>query len=143
VQKTKRSGVEEFVVFLSEPVIEILKDLKNLSGEEERVFHSESAWKTGHLSPNTTNKRLRNLGITKEESTIHGFRATIMTLGRQELKTEKWLIELALAHVVKDPNGYAYDRSDFPKERRQFMEDWSDYLLDCKTEFQRTLIRSV
>ena len=66
-----------------------------------------------------------------------------MTLGRQELKTEKWLIELALAHVVKDPNGYAYDRSDFPKERRQFMEDWSDYLLDCKTEFQRTLIRSV
>ena len=143
VSKTKRSGVEEFVVFLSEPVIEILKDLKNLSGEEERVFHSEGAWKTGHLSPNTTMKRLRNLGISQEESTIHGFRATIMTLGRQELKTEKWLIELALAHVVKDPNGYAYDRSDFPKERRQFMNDWSDFLLDCKTEFQRTLIRSV
>jgi integrase len=142
IQKTKRSGVEEFVVFLTEPVIEILKDIQKITGDELSVFYSDTT-NDGHISNATTLKRLRDLGFSKDESTIHGFRATIMTLGRQELKADKWLIELALAHVVKDPNGYAYDRADFPKERRQFMNDWSDYLIECKRQFQRSLIRSV
>jgi len=60
---------------------------------------------------------LRDIGFKKDEASIAGFRATTMTLGREELGTEKHIIDLCLAHNVKDSNGTTYDREDFKKKK--------------------------
>jgi len=142
VSKTEDYAVAEFTVYLTEQAITILKDIQKHTGNENKVFYSLSAG-TGYISNNSLLKRLRDIGFKKDEASIAGFRATAMTLGREELGTEKHIIDLCLAHNVKDSNGTAYDRADFKKERREFMQEWSDFLIECKREFQRSLIKSV
>jgi hypothetical protein len=38
------------------------------------------------------------------------------------------LIEHQLAHMVKDPNGRAYNRTAHLPARREMMQRWADYL---------------
>ena len=37
-----------------------------------------------------------------------------------------------LAHVVRDPNGRAYNRTAHLTERRKMMQSWADYLDNLK-----------
>jgi hypothetical protein len=37
-------------------------------------------------------------------------------------------IELQLAHLVKDANGTAYNRTTFLPHRHKMMQTWADYL---------------
>ena len=38
------------------------------------------------------------------------------------------VIEMQLAHSVKDANGRAYNRTKYIKQRHDMMQHWSDYL---------------
>ena len=80
------------------------------------------------MSDNTINAALRRLGFSKDHVTAHGFRATARTLLDEELDERVELIEHQLAHVVKDPLGRAYNRTQFLPERRAMMQRWADYL---------------
>jgi hypothetical protein len=42
-------------------------------------------------------------------------------------------IEHQLAHVVKDPNGTAYNRTKYLPQRRKMMQQWADYLDKLKS----------
>ena len=44
------------------------------------------------------------------------------------------VIEMQLAHAVKDPNGRAYNRTKLLDERRKMMQHWADYLDKLKEE---------
>ena len=50
------------------------------------------------------------------------------TLLDEELEVPVDWIEMQLAHVLKDPNGQAYNRSKYLKQRRGMMQKWADYL---------------
>ena len=81
--------------------------------------------------PESSDARTRVLkrdGIDKTEQTALGFRAIARTL-LEEVKGYpiEW-IEKQLAHEVRDPNGRAYNRTAFLSQRRQMMQDWSNYL---------------
>ena len=71
---------------------------------------------------------LRAVGIRKEEMTPHGFRAMARTLLDEVLGERYDLIEHQLAHMVRDPNGRAYNRTVHLAERRLMMERWALYL---------------
>jgi integrase len=71
---------------------------------------------------------LRTMGVPAGEHTPHGFRATARTLLDEELGFRTDIIEHQLAHAVRDPNGRAYNRTNFHAERRLMMQTWSDYL---------------
>ena len=71
---------------------------------------------------------LRALGITDEEMTPHGFRAMARTLLDEVLGERYDLIEMQLAHMVRDPNGRAYNRTVHLAERKRMMGRWADYL---------------
>jgi hypothetical protein len=43
-------------------------------------------------------------------------------------------IEHQLAHMVKDANGRAYNRTSFLPERKRMMQRWADYLDSLKAE---------
>ena len=50
------------------------------------------------------------------------------TLLDEELGYRPDLIEQQLAHVQKDPNGRAYNRTKHLAQRREMMQCWADYL---------------
>jgi len=38
------------------------------------------------------------------------------------------LVEMALGHTTKDPNGAAYGRFDYVDDRAEMMQKWANYL---------------
>jgi hypothetical protein len=42
------------------------------------------------------------------------------------------VIEMQLAHTVKDANGRAYNRTKHLEQRHKMMQHWSDYLDDSQ-----------
>ena len=61
---------------------------------------------------------LKNMGIGEEEMTPQGFRAMARTL-RDEVLGERYdIIEQQLAHMVRDPNGRAYNRTVHLAEKK-------------------------
>jgi hypothetical protein len=71
---------------------------------------------------------LRRLGYTKDEASIHGFRATANTMIKEQLHVDGRVVEAQLAHVVDNPLGDAYDRTKWMHERYVMMQKWSNYL---------------
>lgn len=115
------------IVPLATQSIEILKQLQPLTAGCSYVFPSARS-NERPMSDNAILGALRRLGISKEEATGHGFRATARTLLDEVLNVRPDIIEHQLAHAVRDPNGRAYNRTAHLSERRKMMQDWADYL---------------
>jgi integrase len=115
------------VVPLSRQALQILTDLKQLTGRCKYVFPSVRSF-ARPISPNTLNAALRCLGYDKRTMTAHGFRAMARTLLDEVLQVRPDFIEHQLGHAVKDPNGRAYNRTTHLEERRKMMQRWADYL---------------
>ena len=115
------------IVPLSKQVLSLLEELYGFTGKSDYLFPSLRA-KGKPISDNTLNAALRTIGYTKDQATTHGFRATARTLLDEELHFKTDFIEHQLAHLVKDPNGTAYNRTKHLKARAIMMQKWSDYL---------------
>ncbi|CAN7260007.1 integrase arm-type DNA-binding domain-containing protein [Variovorax sp. LjRoot130] len=117
----------EHLVPLSRQAVETLRALHPLTGHGRYVFPSI---RTGErcMSENTVNAALRGMGYAKEVMTAHGFRAMARTIMDEVLGERPDLIEHQLSHIVKDPNGRAYNRTAHLPARREMMQRWADYL---------------
>ena len=115
------------IVPLATQAIAILKELHPLTSNSVFVFPSART-NERPMSDNAILAALRRLGISKEEATGHGFRATARTLLDEVLNVRPDIIEHQLAHAVRDPNGRAYNRTAHLPERRKMMQHWADYL---------------
>ncbi|WP_026253998.1 tyrosine-type recombinase/integrase [Legionella shakespearei] len=121
------------IVPLSKQAIALFQELHPLTSQGRYVFPSARS-NDRPMSDNAILAALRRLGISKEEATGHGFRATARTLLDEVLGVRPDLIEHQLAHAVRDPNGRAYNRTAHLVERKKMMQDWADYLEKLKTE---------
>lgn len=119
------------IVPLATQSVAILKELHPLTGNSTFVFPSARS-NSRPMSDNAILAALRRLGISKEEATGHGFRATARTLLDEILKARPDIIEHQLAHAVRDPNGRAYNRTAHLPERKKMMQDWANYLDSIK-----------
>lgn len=123
----KMKGGAPHIVPLSRQALEILGDVKALTGGGRYVFPSlRSASRP--MSENAILGALRRLGYAKDTMTGHGFRAMARTLLDEVLQFRVDLIEHQLAHAVKDPLGRAYNRTHHLAERRKMMQAWADYM---------------
>lgn len=123
VTKTK----SPHIVPLSRQAIEILEEIKQVTGKGLYVFPSLRSVKRP-MSDNAVLVAFRTMGISKEEMSGHGFRAMARTLLDEVLGFRPDFIEHQLAHAVKDPNGRAYNRTSHLEERKKMMQVWADYL---------------
>lgn len=112
---------------LSKQVIDILRQLKPMSGTSKYLFPSLRSPERC-ISENTVNAALRRLGYDKTEMTGHGFRAMASTLLNESGKWHSDAIERQLAHVENNDVRRAYLRGEHWDERVQMMQSWSDYL---------------
>ncbi|MDD2499599.1 MAG: integrase arm-type DNA-binding domain-containing protein [Geobacter sp.] len=120
------------IVPMSLQAIEILKELKPLTGHSRYVFPSHRT-PLRCMSNNAVNAALRRMGFEKDEMCAHGFRAMARTILDEVMGFRTDFIEHQLAHAVRDANGRAYNRTAHLEARRKMMQQWSDYLDELKT----------
>ncbi len=118
------------IVPLSTQSLEILNEIKPLTGGGVYVFHGRTSNRP--MSNNAILAALRNMGYTAEQMTPHGFRAMARTILDEVLQVRVDLIEAQLAHRVIDVLGRAYNRTTHLNERRKMMQTWADYLDQLK-----------
>lgn len=128
---SKLRMVKDMIVPLSRQAVEILRAQHKITGHTDYVFYSETATKNDIINENAANDALKSLGYQGTHC-AHGFRASARTMLRHKLKYDKDVIEMALGHITKDPNGTAYDRWEFVEERTQMMQVWSDFIDNLK-----------
>jgi integrase len=120
------------IVPLSTQAIEILGELKALTGNGKYLFPSVRSLKRP-MSENTVLGALRRLGYTGDEMTGHGFRSMASTL----LNEQGWnpdAIERQLAHGERNTVRAAYNYAEYLPERKKMMQDWADYLEGLRTD---------
>ena len=127
----------DHIVPLSTQAIEILNKLQPLTGNGRFVFPSARTPNGSRpMSDMAMLAALRRMGFTKEEMSVHGFRAMARTILDEVLGFRVDFIEHQLAHAVKDANGRAYNRTSHLPERHKMMQSWSDYLDTLKNGAQ-------
>lgn len=119
---------------LSRQAVAILRELHPLTGNNRYLFPSarSSRQNPRPISDMTLNAALDRLGF-RHQMTMHGFRAMARTVLAERLEFAPEIIEMQLAHAVKDANGRAYNRTTFLEQRRRMMQVWADYLDGLKT----------
>jgi len=117
------------IVPLATQAVEILRELHALTGRGRYVFPSARTPNGSRpMSDVALLAALRRMGFSKEEATVHGFRALARTVLDEVLGFRPDYIEHQLAHAVRDPNGRAYNRTAHLPERKRMMQAWADYL---------------
>jgi len=124
---TGKTG-QDHLVPLAHQAVDALRELQPLTGGGRYVFPGARD-KNRPMSEATVNAAMRRMGIdTQNELTGHGFRAMARTLLEEVHGFRPEVIELQLAHAVKDPLGRAYNRTTHLTERKRMMQVWADYL---------------
>lgn len=116
----------EMVVYMSDQVIEIFKELKAIAGNEPFVFVGR---KPGtHISHNAFNTAQKAaLALTDlPPFTVHDLRRTASThLNEQGFNSDA--IEACLNHTAKGVRG-VYNKAKYEKERTEMMQKWSNHI---------------
>ncbi len=128
---SKLRMVKDMIVPLPLQAVQILKEQYQITGHTDYVFYSDTATKHSILNENAANNAIKSLGYQGRHC-AHGFRASARTMLRHKLKHNLDVIEQALGHVTRDPNGTAYDRWEFVEERAVMMQEWADYIDDLR-----------
>ena len=126
VTKTK----QHHIVPLATQAVAIFRDLHRLTGRGRFVFPGARS-ASRPMSENTVLAALARMDL-RDVTTGHGFRASARTIMDEVLEIRVDNIEHQLAHVVKDPNGRAYNRTKHLAQRKQMMQVWADYLDDLR-----------
>jgi integrase len=114
------------IVPLAKQTLDLLAELKKLTGEGELMFPSQQRRRHAMMSENTINHVLRKMGY-KGKLVGHGFRALASTtLNENGFAPD--VIERQLAHAERNKIRAAYNRAQYLPERRKMMQWWADFL---------------
>ena len=126
--KTKKAHI----VPLSETVVKILFQMKNISYQVSMYVFPSRISNKKVLSENTLNFALKRMGFNV---TTHGFRHTASTLLHENIENhniQSNVIEVQLAHTVGSQTQQAYNKAIYLSERKKLMNWWSNYLDNLK-----------
>jgi integrase len=121
-----KMGVSHWVP-LSKRAIELLKQLRMITGFTFYLFQSPTTKSSQPISETSARKLLHTLGY-KDKHTLHGFRALASTVLHEQSCFRTDAIEAQLAHKVQGVRG-VYLRADFKQERRELMNWYSQWLV--------------
>lgn len=116
---------KEFSIPLSEPTVDLLRNLKRT----DSPFLFPGHGKSGVMHANALRNLLHELGHA--DVTRHGFRSTFRDWASECTSFPREVCELALAHDERSRTEAAYSRSDFLVKRRELMNEWAAY---CNSE---------
>ena len=133
VSKTiKNSKGKPHTVPLSYQAVDLIKSLIPFKTSSDYVFYSDKS-DSGYLSDSAISRHMRGCGVTKEETSLHGFRTSARTIGDEVLEIRTDVLEVGLSHKnPTDKHGGAYARAEFKKQLKLAMQQWSDYCDEIK-----------
>jgi len=123
---SKTGHSRAMVVYMSTQVVEILKELKTIAGDEPYVFVGRQ--RGTHISANAFNTAQKSaLALTDIPNfTIHDLRRTASThLNEQGFNRDA--IEKCLNHTATGVRG-VYNKAEYAEERIKMMQKWSDFV---------------
>lgn len=124
------------IVPLSEQSIAILKQIKDITGNNELIFPGDhNPYKP--MCENTVNKALRVMGYdTKKDICGHGFRAMACSALMESGLWAKDAVERQMSHQERNTVRIAYiHKAEHLEARKAMMQWWSDYLEACRESY--------
>lgn len=123
-------------VHLPTQAVRLFRELHLLTGTGELCFpgrHSASQC----ISDMALLNGIRRMGFSKEEMTIHGFRAMFSTILNE--KKLEWgfdgdIIEAQLVHKEQNTVRDAYNHASYLDKRRELLQRWADYLDELRNQ---------
>ena len=129
--KKTRQGAFPHIVPLSSLMMDILKELKPITGDDKFVFshyHKPNQSASKELIANA----LRKIGY-KGIQDAHGLRSIARTF-LEDQQVDFRIAESCLAHSIGNKTSQAYNRYDYVELRRPVMQLWSDFVEQCEKE---------
>ncbi|UCI30516.1 tyrosine-type recombinase/integrase [Mesorhizobium sp. B4-1-4] len=120
---------KEHRVPLSSAAIELVKALHRI---EDNPYVFPGAKRNQPLSNMAMLEMLRGM---RDGLTVHGFRSAFRDWCSETTLHPDTIAEMALAHTVKDKTVKAYLRKDAFERRKNLMQQWEDYLLLDREEY--------
>lgn len=114
------------IVPLSTPAMAILRHMRQM--DADHVFPSPKK----PLQPISDINVIHTLHRLRPDITVHGLRSTFRDWCSEETSYPHEVVEMSLAHAIKDKTEEAYFRSDLLEKRRALMNDWAVYLLGAE-----------
>ncbi|EMV2440903.1 TPA: integrase [Escherichia coli] len=124
------------IIPLSEQSIAILKQIKDITGNNELIFPGDhNPYKP--MCENTVNKALRVMGYdTKKDICGHGFRAMACSALMESGLWAKDAVERQMSHQERNTVRMAYiHKAEHLEARKAMMQWWSDYLEACRESY--------
>ncbi|MEC3733380.1 tyrosine-type recombinase/integrase [Escherichia coli] len=124
------------IVPLSEQSIAILKQIKDITGNNELIFPGDhNPYKP--MCENTVNKALRVMGYdTKKDICGHGFRAMACSALMESGLWAKDAVERQMSHQERNTVRMVYiHKGEHLEARKAMMQWWSDYLEACRESY--------
>ncbi len=124
------------IVPLSEQSIAILKQIKDITGNNELIFPGDhNPYKP--MCENTVNKALRVMGYdTKKDICGHGFRAMACSALMESGLWAKDAVERQMSHQERNTVRMTYiHKAEHLEARKAMMQWWSDYLEACRESY--------
>ena len=111
-------------------VVKLFRELYLFTGTGELCFPGRFS-SSQCISDMALLNGIRRMGFSKEEMTIHGFRAmfsTILNEKKLEWDFDADIIEAQLAHREQNAVRDAYNHASYLEKRRELLQKWADYL---------------
>lgn len=133
--KVKDHNLPDFVLPLPVQAINILKEIREITGWGQWVFHGVRNNLT-HANKESGNKALRSLGFIDEvngrKQTLHSFRGTFRSLSETHAQYHGVSFEVrerVLDHHEENKVVRAYThKADYTEQMRELMQWWADFL---------------
>lgn len=126
IPKERMKKRRPHLVPLSGQVVDLLRELRNITGKGEFLFPNNSDPRKT-MSRMTVNRAIEYMGFNTGAITGHDFRATAST-HLHEMGYASDVVELQLAHAKKDRVAAAYNHAKYLPERTAMMQAWADWM---------------
>lgn len=123
VPANRMKAKREHRVPLSDRCLAILKEAEAYRGKSPYLFHGRSDAKP--MSDMVFNKVMRTMQV---DAVPHGFRSSFSDWAAETTNHPREVVEMALAHTIKNKVEAAYRRGDLFEKRRELMQDWANFV---------------
>jgi integrase len=123
IPKERMKANVEHRVPLSSEAIAILRGLHRIDGN----LHVFPGFKRNKSMSNDAMRDV--LHGMRDGPTVHGFRSAFQDWAEDTTMHPDTVVEMALAHTIKDKTKRAYRRGNAFERRKDLMQQWSDFLM--------------
>lgn len=131
IPKERMKARKPHTIMLSEYAIDLLDELKDITGWSEYLFPSQGK-KHAFMSENTLNQTLRRIGYKSGIVSAHGFRTTFTTNANESNLWSPDAVERYCARGDTNPIRGIYNRGGYLEERARLAEWWSKQVLAAR-----------